>query len=148
VPSSDDFIVSEPSSAHDFELYYALRFEVLRKPWGHARGSERDETDSSSIHAFVKKDDKAWAVARLHFVDAEAGQIRYMGVHPGQHGKGLGKKVIRYLEEKAIENGRKKMILHARINAVKFYESCGYRLKEKSYLLWGKIPHWLMERDL
>jgi GNAT superfamily N-acetyltransferase len=71
-----------------------------------------------------------------------------MGVHSDYQGKGLGKMVVSYLERRALENGRNIMILHARINAVKFYESCGYTIKETSYLLWGQIPHWLMEKKL
>ncbi len=71
-----------------------------------------------------------------------------MAVHDAQQGKGLGKLVLNYLEEKARANRRKIMILHARETAIKFYESCGYKIKEKSYLMWGQIQHWLMEKDL
>lgn len=146
--NSNEFIVSEPVTPQDFEIYYTLRYNVLRKAWGHPKGSEVDETDPTSIHAFIKVGNEALAVSRLHFIDDRTGQIRYMGVHPDQQGKGLGKKVIAYLEKKALEHGRTTMILHARINAVKFYESCGYTIKESSYLLWGQIPHWLMEKKL
>jgi len=147
VPNSNILIVSEPSSAQDFETYYRLRFEVLRKPWGQPLDSEKDDTDGTSIHAFIKINNEAVAVARLHFIDHSVAQIRYMGVHPGQQGKGLGKQVIQYLEKKALQNERKIIILHARENAVKFYESCGYKTKEKSYLMWNQIQHFLMEKD-
>ncbi len=148
VPNSNIFIVSEPSSALDFETYYHLRFDVLRKPWGQPKGSEIDETDSTSIHAFIKINNEVVAVARLHFIDHSVAQIRYMGVDPNQQGKGLGKLVIAYLEGKAIENNKKIMILHARETAIKFYENCGYKIKEKSYLMWNQIQHFLMEKDL
>ena len=148
MPNSNSFVVSEPSTPEDFETYYHLRYEVLRKPWGHAPGSEKDETDSSSIHAFIKLNGKAVAISRMHFIDEHTAQIRYMGVDPGYQGKGLGKLVIKYLEGKAIEHKRKIMVLHARENAVEFYKSCGYTVKETSYLLWGQIPHWLMEKNL
>ncbi|MGZ3863757.1 MAG: GNAT family N-acetyltransferase [Bacteroidia bacterium] len=146
--NSNTFIVTEPVSDPDFEIYYDLRFNVLRKPWGHRKGSEIDETDPISIHAFIKVNGGAIAVSRLHFVDENTGQIRYMGVHPNYQGKGVGRMVLTYLEKRCLENGRKTMILHARENAVKFYESCGYTVKESSYLLWGQIPHWLMEKQL
>ena len=148
MPNSNIFIVSEPSSALDFKTYYHLRFDVLRKPWGQPKGSEIDETDSTSIHAFIKINNEAVAVARLHFIDHSVAQIRYMGVHPNRQGKGLGKMVIAYLERKAQENKRTIIILHARENAVKFYESCGYKTKEKSYLMWNQIQHFLMEKEL
>ena len=143
---SSKFVVEQPLSKKDFEIYYQLRYEVLRKPWGQAVGSELDETDDTSIHAFIKQDNLAITCSRLHFVDNITAQIRYMAVHPNYQGKGIGKLVISYLESIAKDNKCKKIILHARENAVKFYESCGYSVKEKSYLLFDEIQHYLMEK--
>jgi predicted GNAT family N-acyltransferase len=145
VPNSN-FVVAQPSTSQDFTAYYKLRYEVLRKPWNQPLGSELDETDNTSIHAFIKENDTAIACARLHFVDDNTGQIRYMAVHPDYQGKGLGKLVVTYLEGISKENNRLHIILHARENAVDFYKSCGYTTKEKSYLLWGKIQHFLMQK--
>ena len=147
MPSSN-FTVEQPSTTKDFEIYYQLRYEVLRKPWHQPLGSELDETDNTSIHAFVKTDNKAIACARLHFVDDKISQIRYMAVHPDYQGKGLGKLVVTYLEDVSKKNGRLEIILHARENAVDFYKNCGYTINEKSYLLWGKIQHYLMQKHL
>lgn len=147
VPNSN-FKVEQPSTPQDFNVYYQLRYDVLRKPWGHPPGSEFDETDSTSIHAFIKDGDIAIACSRLHFVDDKTSQIRYMGVHPDYQGKGLGKLVIAYLEGISKQNNRLDVILHARENAVEFYKSCGYTINEKSYLLWGKIQHFLMQKHL
>jgi predicted GNAT family N-acyltransferase len=147
VPSSN-FVVEQPIIQKDFEAYYHLRYQVLRKPWDQPTGSELDETDDTSIHAFIKVNEDAVACARLHFVDTDIAQIRYMAVHPDFQGQGLGKLVITYLEDISRQNNRLKIILHARENAVKFYESCGYTTKEKSYLLWDKIQHFLMQKHL
>jgi hypothetical protein len=38
--------------------------------------------------------------------------------------------------------------LQARENAVGFYKRCGYAVKEKSYLMWEVIQHYLMEKEL
>ncbi|HTA61491.1 MAG TPA: GNAT family N-acetyltransferase [Bacteroidia bacterium] len=145
---SSSFIVEQPSTTHDFEIYYQLRYQVLRKPWGQPLGSELDETDNTSIHAFIKAGGKAIACARLHWVDNITSQIRYMAVHPDYQGRGLGKLVINYLEEISKQNNRLEIILHARENAVDFYKNCGYTINEKSYLLWGKIQHFLMQKHL
>jgi len=147
VPSSK-LVVSQPSSDSDLESYFALRYMVLRKPWGQALGTERDAEEETSIHAFIKENNHVLAVGRLQFVDENISQVRFMAVDPIQQGKGLGKMVLRYLEERSLEASRNKVILHARENALKFYESCGYRIKERSHLLWGQVQHWLMEKDL
>lgn len=145
---NSSFIIEQPSTKQDFEIYYQLRYEVLRKPWGQPLGSEIDETDNKSIHAFIKNKNVAIACARLHYIDIVTAQIRYMAVHPDYQGKGLGKLVIAYLENIAKQNNRSIMILQARENAVKFYESCGYTVKEKSYLLFEEIQHYLMEKEI
>ena len=143
---SSNFIVEQPSTKKDFEIYYKLRYEVLRKPWHQPLGTEVDNTDGESIHAFIKIDNIAIACARLHFTDNLTAQMRSMAVHPNYQGKGIGKQIIAYLEGIAQKNNCNKIILHARKNAVKFYESCGYSVKEKSYLLFNEIQHYLMEK--
>lgn len=147
MPSSN-FSVTQPSSPSDFDIYYALRYEVLRKPWNQPLGSEKDKDEETSIHAMIKESNRALAVGRLQFTDENTSQVRFMAVDPSQQGKGLGRRVLEFLEQKSLEGGRKKVILHARENALKFYESCGYKIKEKSHLLWGQVQHWLMEKEL
>lgn len=145
---SSNFVVQQPTSPTDFETYYQLRYQVLRKPWNQPQGSELDDTESTSIHAFIKHNDVAIACARLLFIDDGTAQVRSMAVHPTYQQKGLGKLVLTYLEDVAQKNNRLKIILHARENALKFYEKCGYNKKEKSYLLFGEIQHYLMEKKL
>jgi GNAT superfamily N-acetyltransferase len=140
--------VTKPRSREDFEHYFALRYAVLRKPWGQPEGSERDKEEDSAIHAFIKEDGRVLAVGRLQFVNDTDAQVRFMAVDPAQQGRGLGKAVLAFLEARAGEAGRGRVLLHARENAIPFYESCGYVIKEKSHLLWGEIQHWLMEKRL
>lgn len=141
-------VVSEPSSKQDFEKYYALRHEVLRKPWQQPVGSEKDADEERSIHAFIKENNRVLAVGRLQFVDEHSSQVRFMAVAPDQQGRGLGRKVLGYLEERSRAAGRHRVLLHARANALDFYKSCGYSIVEKSHLLWGRVQHWLMEKEL
>lgn len=141
--------VTEPRTPEEFEKYYLLRWEVLRQPWGKPRGSELDEQEDQCIHAMLKDDDShILAVGRLQFNTAEEGQLRYMAVAPAQQGKGLGALIINYLEEKAREKGAGRMVLQARENAVNFYLRNGYKVKERSFLLWDEIQHYLMEKEL
>jgi GNAT superfamily N-acetyltransferase len=70
-----------------------------------------------------------------------------MAVEKGQQGKGLGKIVMRYLEEKSIARGDLGMILHAREKSIGFYENLGYTTIEQSYLLFGEIQHYLMQKE-
>lgn len=140
------FIASHPVSKEDFENYYALRYEILRKPWNQPIGSEKDEQEDSSIHAFIKQNNETLAVCRLQMNSSETAQLRYMAVKSNLQGKGLGKIIISFLENEAKELGAKEIVLHARENALDFYKSCGYSIVEKSYLMWGEIQHHLMKK--
>lgn len=142
-------VVTEPQTEKEFTEYYRLRWEVLRKPWGHPEGSEKDDQENTSIHAAIfGAKGEALGVCRLQFNDAQTGQVRFMGVRDDQQGKGLGNLLMDYMEKKAKARGAVTMILHARENAVPFYIRNGYRIKEKSHLLWGVIQHYLMEKTL
>lgn len=142
------FQASVPITKQDFEGYYQLRYDVLRKPWNQPLGSEIDKDEDSSYHAFIKHNDEVIAVCRMQLNSPEIAQLRYMAVSPSMQGKGLGKIIIKFLEEKSKELGAQKVILHARENALPFYKSCGYGVVEKSYLLFDEIQHYLMEKSI
>ena len=142
-------VITEPKTAEDFEKYYHLRWEILRKPWDKPKGSEKDDTENSCIHAMAI-DDKGdvVAVCRLQYNSSKEAQIRYMAVKENTQGKGIGSSIIRYIENKAMERGIESIVLHAREKAVNFYKSNGYKTMEISYLMWEKIQHFLMKKTL
>ena len=141
--------IIEPHSAIDFEKYYRLRWEVLRKPWGWERGSELADDEDKCIHAMVVNEkNETIAVCRLQMNSADEAEIRFMGVRDDQQGKGIGKVIMNYLENIAKEKGAKTVILQGRENAVAFYKKQGYVIVEESYLMWGKIQHYLMRKIL
>jgi len=142
--------IIEPNTSTELKIYYNLRYEVLRKPWFQPKGSERDDGDETSLHRMIidKPNGKAVAVGRLQFNTIEEAQIRYMAVSDDYQGMGYGSKIVKTLNNIAREKGSRKIILQSRENAVKFYEKNGYKIIEKSYLLFDEIQHWLMEKEL
>jgi predicted GNAT family N-acyltransferase len=141
--------IMEPQTKEQFEAYYLTRYEVLRKPWGQLPGSEKDDQEDACIHIMaINNSDEILGVCRLQFNSASEAQLRYMGVNSNTQGLGIGKKLISYAEQRAKEKGAKKMILQAREIAVEFYKKCDYTIVEKSYLMWGEIQHYLMEKNI
>jgi len=71
-------------------------------------------------------------------------------MHVKQHFRGqwLGTKIVKALEEIALGNGAVRIILQARENALQFYKNNNYEIVEKSYILFDKIQHWLMKKEL
>ena len=142
--------IIEPNSSAEFEQYYNLRYEVLRKPWLQPKGSEKDNGDKSSIHRMIidESNGKAVAVGRLQFNTSEEAQIRYMAVSDNYQLKGYGNIIVKTLEDIALNKGIRNIILQARENALKFYWKNGYEIIEKSYLLFDEIQHWLMVKKI
>ena len=140
-------IIKSPKSAIEWQQYFNLRYRILREPWGQPIGSERNDGDSVAIHASCYVENKLVAVARLDVYNKDFGQVRFMAVEKGQQGKGLGKIVMHHLEEKSIARGDLGMILYAREKAIGFYEHLGYKTMEQSYLLFGEIQHYLMQKE-
>lgn len=123
-----------------------LRYEILRKPWNKPIETATDELEQSSINAYIEENDRVISCGRLQNNGNEVGQIRYMAVDKNYQGKGFGKVILQKLEEEGKKIGLKKIELQARENAVRFYEANGYTIKEKSFVLWDIIQHYLMEK--
>ena len=141
--------VQESKSQAELEAILKLRYTILREPWNQPANTATDELEEQSINAFIVDENKnVIACGRLQENEGKIGQIRFMAVDNGNQGKGLGKLIVSFLEKKAIELNLKTVELQARENAVNFYKSSGYSVKEKSFLLWGIIQHYLMEKKL
>lgn len=136
------------NNQEDLEKIFQLRYEVLRKPWGQPFESSKDDLDAVSFNAFVEENGVCVACGRLDIIDEQTAQVRYMAVHPDFRGKKLGQKILIYLEQMAKEKGIKKIFLHARENAVSFYEQNGYKIIRPSHVLFQSIQHYLMEKCL
>lgn len=125
-----------------------LRYNVLRKPWGKSAETATDEIENECINAYIEINNEIVACGRLQKNNIDTGQVRFMAVHENHQGKGLGKLVLNKLEEKARELNLKYIELQARENALEFYKSQGYNIKEKTFRLWDIIQHYLMVKFL
>ena len=136
----------EPRDEQEWVRYYALRWQVLRQPW-QPHGPQRDESDATAIHRLVcTPAGDVVAVGRLHRVDDTTGQIRYMAVADGHERRGYGSRLLAALEQAARELPVTTLILQARQDAIPFYLHHGYARREKTFLLFGEIQHYLMRK--
>lgn len=143
------YTVKEAKTHNELKAIISLRYKVLRQPWNQSAETASDELEATSINAFIADaNGNAIACGRLQENENKTGQVRFMAVDDAYQGKGLGKSILSFLEEKGRELGLEKIELHARENALAFYESAGYKHKEISYKLWDIIQHYLMEKYL
>ena len=141
--------IKKPETEKEFSDYYELRWRVLREPWQQPKGSEKDELEDESFHVMaVDENNKIIGVGRLHFNTETDAQIRYMAVAPEYEKQGIGTLILEALEKHVKKNSDKTIVLHARENAVGFYQKKGYESLEKSHLLFGTILHYRMDKRL
>ena len=144
-----DFKVVEPKSIEEFGIYFQLRWEVLREPWGQPKGSEQDKSDEMAIHRMVlDREGYPIGVGMLLLNSNQEAQIRFMAVSKHCQGMKVGTLLIDCLESIASEQKCSHIILQSRETAVKFYKKNGFKVVKKTYLLFGEIQHFLMQKFL
>ena len=141
-----------PKTNAEFTQYYHLRWRILRKPWGQAEGSERDDMDDKGEefchHLAAVKKQKIIGVARLEFPTKETAQLRYMAIDNLYQKQGIGRRIVQHMEQYAVQKKSQVLFLNARENALGFYEKLGYEITGKSYLLFDSIQHYKMSKTL
>ncbi len=138
-----------PNTAAEFAQYYQLRWQILRKPWQQALGSEQDEHEQYAIHRMIiDEKSKVLAVGRLEHTVEQQGQIRFMAVDDKAQGQGLGQQIVNALEQQASQLGMTEVCLNARDNALGFYQKLGYENKGYSHTLFDDVKHYRMVKKL
>lgn len=140
--------IKTPIFTADWEVYYDLRYRVLREPLGKERGSEQDPGDLTGIHFALYENEIIRAIARLDRITDTICQVRFVAVESSIQNKGYGRKIMEAVEQRGKENAYKRIILHARDYALPFYQKLGYVLVGPSYKLFGSLQHFEMYKDL
>jgi ribosomal protein S18 acetylase RimI-like enzyme len=147
--SMDEIVLAEPSSGNQLRDYFTFRWQHLRAPWDQPPGSERDEFEAAAHHLVARTPSgELVGIGRIHFPNAETGQIRYMATKPGFRGRGIGSAIANELERIAKAHGVRVVVLNARASAVSFYEQLGYVVSGNAQTLFGEIEHKRMQKTL
>jgi N-acetylglutamate synthase-like GNAT family acetyltransferase len=119
-----------PKTPKDFKAYYALRYSVLREPWGHPKGTEKDDYEAISEH-FMAVDEKTGeilGVIKLFEKSPGVGQVSHLAVATEHQHKGIGRFLIGAVEKRAREQGYKILGAMARVTATAYFEKYGYHI--------------------
>jgi GNAT superfamily N-acetyltransferase len=131
----------------EYRQMVKLRDDILRKPLGlgFTEDELEEEKDNMLIAAF--EDDDILGCCML--VEEKPGtlRLRQMAVLNDLQGKGIGRALMNFAENLARDQGYKIMSMHARKNAVGFYEKMGYKVTGNEFLE-VTIPHYVMEKKL
>jgi predicted GNAT family N-acyltransferase len=122
-----------------------LRFRVLREPLGLSREDVIVEGEDASMHLVAVNAGHVVACVMLTPSSKARGKLRQMAVQPSLRGTGLGRALVRHLEQALEARGFTEIELHAREHAVGFYEKLGY-LREGERFVEVGLPHLVMRK--
>jgi predicted GNAT family N-acyltransferase len=140
--------IRSPQTPQEWNIYFSIRYEELRKPWNQALGTEKTEDETSHQHFALFLEQKMVGVLRMDDFDATTAQLRFMAILQTYQGEKLGEKLIQYAEKTALQKGKKTIVLQAREKAQGFYKKLGYATIKKTHLLFGEIQHFEMRKEL
>ncbi|MCQ4087664.1 GNAT family N-acetyltransferase [Saccharibacillus sp. JS10] len=124
-----------------------LRDEVLRRPLGHSLFDDDLSGDVSAIHIAAFAQDRLVGILLLCSKGEHVLQMRQVAVDETLRGMQIGRKMVEYAEEVAIQQQTQELMLHAREVAVLFYEKLGYAREGERFEEVG-IPHYRMRKKL
>lgn len=127
------------------QLRYALFFEKHSLP----QSVLDDGKEENAQHLVAAIDEHVVGYGRLSATTSSLFQISQMVVAPEFQGQGVGTAVLRTLIKLANSNGASLIELNARLPAVKFYSSEGFRTKGASFISdTTKVEHVVMQAEL
>src|SRR5512132_1524519 len=117
------YTIKIPKTRDEFKAYYALRYEVLREPWGHPKGTEKDDYEPISEHFMaVNEKNEVVGVDKLYEKTEGVGHISHLAVAPEQQHQGIGHLLMDAIEQRARERGFKFIGTMARVTATADFE--------------------------
>ena len=124
-----------------------LRDDVLRRPLGLTFTEEELETEKEHMLIAAFEDETMLGCCMLIEEPPAGIRLRQMAVLNDLQGKGIGRALMNFAENLARDRGFRVIRMHARINAVGFYEKVGYRVIGDQFIE-VTIPHYVMEKKL
>jgi len=131
----------------EYDEMVNLRNEILRKPLGLSFSQDELEQEKENLMMAAYEDDQMLGCCMLVEEGPGTVRLRQMAVINDLQGKGIGRALMQFAENLARDRGYQKITMHARQNAIGFYEKMGYRKIGKEFQE-ITIPHYTMEKEL
>ena len=131
----------------EYRQMVQLRDDILRKPLGLNFTEEELETEKDNLLMAAYEDDHLLGCCMLVEEDPQTVRLRQMAVLNDLQGKGVGSALMHFAENLARDRGYRRITMHARKNALGFYEKMGYKQVGNEFVE-ITIPHYVMEKQL
>lgn len=141
--------IKSPQTHDEFKAYYALRYKVLREPWGHPKGTEKDDHEPISEHFMaVNEKGEVLGVVKLYEKAVGVGYISHLAVATEHQHKGIGRLLLEAVQKRALERGYHILGTKARVTATAYFERHGFHVAGLPSLHLGTTHLVWMEKEL
>ncbi|NHC42803.1 GNAT family N-acetyltransferase [Bacillus sp. MM2020_1] len=133
----------------ELKVAFAIRKEIFVKEQGVPLEDEFDQFDTLDgicEHILVHYNEQPVGTGRIRFING-VGKLERICILEPYRKFGLGKIIIKALEEIAEEQGALQVKLHGQTQAEGFYKKLGFRTSSNIFMEDG-IPHILMLKEL
>ncbi|WP_160726042.1 GNAT family N-acetyltransferase [Bacillus sp. USDA818B3_A] len=133
----------------ELKAAFAIRKQVFVEEQGVPLKDEFDQFDTLNglcEHILVHYNETSVGTGRIRFIDG-VGKLERICILEPYRNFGLGKIIIKALEEIAEEQGVSQVKLHGQTHAEGFYQKLGYRTSSDIFMEDG-IPHILMLKEI
>lgn len=105
-----------------------LRYKILLEPLGLKFLDMHRTKEAEYLHigCIEQLDDKLVGGLILAPIDNDTIRLMQVAVETRYQGEGIGRDMVKYAEKRAKEAGYIKIIMHAMLSVVSFYEKMGY----------------------
>jgi predicted GNAT family N-acyltransferase len=130
---------------------YKGAFEVRRQVFVDEQGISEDLVfdghDEEALQMVVKDGERVIGTARVQFLAANQAKLERMALLKPFQNKGIGKRMVSFLNEELKNRQVEQVVLHAQYKVVAFYKSCGF--KETGSPFWeASFKHIRMQQRL
>jgi predicted GNAT family N-acyltransferase len=126
---------------------FNVRKEVFVEEQGISEDIELDNHDSKALHMVVRDGKRVIGTARVLFPAPSVAKIERMALLRPFRRKGIGSRIISFLNTELKNRQIRKAVLHAQYSSVAFYKSCGFVESGMPFNEAG-IRHLRMEKEL
>ncbi|GAB4496299.1 MAG: hypothetical protein OHK0052_05990 [Anaerolineales bacterium] len=123
-------IIKTPVTKEDFKAYYALRYQILREPWGQPKGSEKDDYEAISEH-FMAVDEATGEVVgavKLFEKASDVGHFSHLVIARARQRQGIGRLLLAAVEARAKALGFHSLGTMTSVTATNYFEKLGYQI--------------------
>ncbi|MFP8952050.1 GNAT family N-acetyltransferase [Natrialbaceae archaeon A-arb3/5] len=124
-----------------------VRHDVFVEEQGVDEDLEYDEHEDEAVHFVAYDGNEAVGAARLREYEDDVGKIERVAVLEPRRGDGIGRELIRTVEERARTLGFGTLLLHSQTRADDFYRQLGYERYGETFEKAG-ISHVEMRKSL